>query len=444
MRIWRIWIVAICLLCTSEAHAQRVIYDAGRDTTAQQAVTAAKDITSGSLFDTMLRNVDTQTKVEVDTTMAELREQTRATLTALHFWYQKDVDPPTPPPPNASQAVMARFIHDATECPRTLDCVLRDLRAKYQASLQGPVITQVELDARLKALATKKEQLQAELTRLKAASEAAKEPLVDQAFALLEDHGDDVLAYAQKIARVGANFAPNQFKGTDKALDEIGKGLDQVINLYYMLGSIWQSDAEAARTSVAVDPASLRPPPQQTQLLLLAVDQEHVKAMARIDARMQLEVGAALSHIVTASNELTRATATSTTESIEATLKASTTSIATAREAAASARPPAKVDEAALRETLQMQVLTLHDAAAGVAQMDIAGRLADLRRSDEWRRYSIRRSAVAANTYDVAIQAAVQRLGAYWKRGVKPTDLAQFIFYVTNTFALPAIAIKQE
>jgi hypothetical protein len=130
---------------------------------------------------------------------------------------------------------------------------------------------------------------------------------------------------------------------------------------------------------------------------------------------------------------LTRAVAPATTQSIEATLKAS-----------AAAPHPAGVDEAAVREPLRFQLLVLHDAAAGIAQMDVAARLADLRGSDELRRYSIRRSAVAANTYDVAIQAAVQRLGAYWKRGVKPTDLAQFIFYVTNTFALPAIAIKQE
>ena len=82
----RFWLVGICLLCAGQAHAQtRFIYDADRDTTAQQAATAAKDIASGSLFETMLRNVNTQAKVEVDTTMAELREQTRATLTALRF-----------------------------------------------------------------------------------------------------------------------------------------------------------------------------------------------------------------------------------------------------------------------------------------------------------------------------------------------------------------------
>jgi hypothetical protein len=433
----RLWLVGICLLCAGPAHAQkRFIYDADRDTTAQQAATAAKDIASGSLFETMLRNVNTQGKVEVDTTMAELREQTRATLTALRFWYQKDVDPPVPPSAGAGDAITKKFLHDAEECPRTLACVLRELHGQHQEALAGPLVTQVMLDQRIAEIQKKKTALEAELKALKEASQAAQDPLVDQAFALLEGHGDDVLAYAHKIADVGVNFAPDQFKAANKALDEVSKGLDQVMNLYHMIRTIWQSPEEKARTSVAIDPASLRPPTQQTQLLLLAVDQDHISTMARIDARMQLDVTLALSTIVTAQNELTREGLVDPSKPVR--------SIETTLREAAKAPRPAGMDEVEAREPLRRQMHALHNAAAGIAQMDIAERLANLRRADELRRYSIRRSAEGAKTYDLTIQAAVQRLSAYWKRGVKPTELAQFIFYVTNTVALPWIAAKQE
>jgi hypothetical protein len=151
---------------------------------------------------------------------------------------------------------------------------------------------------------------------------------------------------------------------------------------------------------------------------------------------MQMDVAAALRTIETTQNELKRAGLADPdkpSRSIEATL----------RQAALAPRSPG-VDEVDAREPLRIQVHVLHNAAAGIAQMDIAERLAELRRADELRRYSIRRSAVGAGTYDVTIRAAVDRLAAYWKRGVKPTELAQFIFYVTNTVALPWIAAKQE
>jgi len=96
------------------------------------------------------------------------------------------------------------------------------------------------------------------------------------------------------------------------------------------------------------------------------------------------------------------------------------------------------------RDALSEQWLSLHETASALAQLDTAETLALERLTDQARRYSIRRSAVNASTYDATIQAAVQRLALYWKGGIKPTELAQFVFYVTNSIALPAIAIKQE
>jgi len=94
------------------------------------------------------------------------------------------------------------------------------------------------------------------------------------------------------------------------------------------------------------------------------------------------------------------------------------------------------------REKLRMLLRALHEAAAAVAQVDASGRLARLRETDEHRRYSIRRSAVNSSEYEQTIQAAVQRLALYWKTGIKPADLAQLIFYITNTVTIPVIAAK--
>jgi hypothetical protein len=46
----RIWLVLIALACATNAFAQRVIHDDGRDKSAQAAAAAARDIASGGLF----------------------------------------------------------------------------------------------------------------------------------------------------------------------------------------------------------------------------------------------------------------------------------------------------------------------------------------------------------------------------------------------------------
>ena len=65
------------------------------------------------------------------------------------------------------------------------------------------------------------------------------------------------------------------------------------------------------------------------------------------------------------------------------------------------------------RERLLGMLMTLHEVAASVAQVDVANRLAELRASDEERRHSIRQSAVNTSMYDLTIQVATQQPALY-------------------------------
>ena len=403
-----VWVLALCLGWAAQAEAQRIIYDGKRDTSAQQAAAAAKEITSGTLFDSMLRNVDAQARLEVDTVTAFAKEQMRAKLNAFKVWSDPKAQPVAP------GDFSPEGLERRKQCPRSVDCVLKTLKQQHQAALSAPAITPVELARRLDQIKAKRAQLQTDLEKLQDANKS-KDPVIVRAFAALEDPGADVLEYVQKIAKSQDALA----KGIGPALDAIEAGLDQVLAMYHAIESIWRGPQ-----AVSVDPASLRPPSQQIDLQLLAVDQAYLKNLARIEARKQLEVGAALAGVESALNLLTAAAVAESTESIETTLRA--------------------VANGHQRERLFLLVLALHEAASAVAAVDAANALAQLRVSDEERRYSIRRSAVNTSTYDLTIQAAVQRLALYWKGGLKPAELAQFFFYVTNTFALPAIAIKQE
>jgi len=401
------------LACAADAQAQRFIYDSQRDTTAQQAVTAAREVTSGALLAAMLKNVDAQSRLEVDTVTAFLQERMRARLNAFEVWQNPEARPVGSPKPGETFSPGA-----AALCRRSVDCQLKTLQQQHQAVLAAPP-SQADIDARLAAIKTRVAALQAELKALQQASKSS-DPFTTRAFDALGDPGGDILEYAQKIAGL-AKDSPT-IAGVTNALGKIEEGLDQIIGLYKAIAGIWRG-----QQAVSVDPASVRPAPQQVELQLLAVEQEHLKTVAKIRARRELEVGVALSGVNTALNNV-------------ATVAAQESKAQALRPIEDTLRQPAGVNR---RQALRMQWEALHAAAGAIAQLDAADALATLRLAGEERRYSIRRSAVNLSTYDLTIQAAAQRLALYWKSGIKPTDLAQFIYYVTNSIALPAIAIKE-
>jgi len=161
------------------------------------------------------------------------------------------------------------------------------------------------------------------------------------------------------------------------------------------------------------------------ELKLLRLEEQHIKNLTRLRATKQLEVGDALRRIVEAYQFLgpKGAQVWDSPEEIDDTL-------------AAASLPGAS------RDRLKYMLRGLLAAAAAFAQNDSADRLYEARLGQEERRYSILRSAVNSSTYDLTIQAAVERLGTYYKSGVKASDLAALIFFISNSVAVPAIAAK--
>jgi len=219
----RILVAALLVTWACDARAQRIIYDADRDATATQAAAAAKDVTSGVLFDTMLRNVDAQAKLEAEGMLGHVHEQMRARLIALDSWFIPNVDPPA-----ADQTREVR-LENSRKCPTSIECFLRDLRAKHVKALTEASGSGANVATRLAAIQKQKVALEAELKALQEEAKKAKDPRIDQAFALLEEHGKLLLDYADKIAKLGNE--EGRFKGASKALEQIGAGLDQVIKM---------------------------------------------------------------------------------------------------------------------------------------------------------------------------------------------------------------------
>ena len=144
--------------------------------------------------DTMLRNVDAQAKIEADAVLAHVREEMRARVIGLERWLIRGVNLPD------IEKLPATFDDDVVKCPKSVECVFRELKAAPTRRLSpsradpGPNRREGEGDHRQIAA------LRAELMALKAAAKDKDEPRVAHAFALLEEHNKSVLAFATKAA----------------------------------------------------------------------------------------------------------------------------------------------------------------------------------------------------------------------------------------------------
>lgn len=398
-------VLAVSLALTTGTFAQRVIYDPKTDRAAQDAAAAAKDMSSGSVFEKMLRNVDLEAKQEAETAMANVEQQMRAKLETFAVWN----DPADKVAEMQQIGPNVAKVRSGTGVCKSVFCELNSLKVRLEFAL-GPPINDEAVQVRIAEFEKTKKLLEQALEELKKQANAP-DPAVVRTFSLLEDNEKDAIDYARKIGDLTGN------KGQAKALDEIGDGLNQVLSLYHSVRTIWEG-----YEAIDVDPASLRPPRQKLELQLVSLDEEHFNALTRIRARAQLEIGAALDRVETALNRLEAAGVGNSHDTVEKTLR--------------------DASQSHDREQLRKLLGGLHEAAAAVAQVDASGRIARLRESDEQRRYSIRRSSLNSSTYDFTIQAASQRLALYWKSGIKPAEVAQLMFYLTNTVAVPVIATK--
>jgi hypothetical protein len=91
---------------------------------------------------------------------------------------------------------------------------------------------------------------------------------------------------------------------------------------------------------------------------------------------------------------------------------------------------------------LKTVVYLLENFAALAARADTPVRIAELRGAIEERRFAIRRDAIMARTYEQILLIGAQRIAIYYKGGVKPETLAQFLNALATAGLIPTIALK--
>mgnify|MGYP007071036845 CR=1 FL=1 len=76
------------------------------------------------------------------------------------------------------------------------------------------------------------------------------------------------------------------------------------------------------------------------------------------------------------------------------------------------------------------------------ARSDTPARLAAIRTVIEERAYRIRRDAIMARSYEEILVSGTSRIAAYYKGGVKPETIAQFIQALSTAGLIPAISLR--
>jgi hypothetical protein len=398
-------IVAGVLLSANSCLAQHVLYSQKQDKTAQDALAASKEIISAGQFDKMLHNLDNQAIQESDTALAFTKEEMRSSLAAIEVWRNRD----------QASLPSTDIMGLAPLCKKSVRCTLELIQNRLTAGSAFLPMEPADIANRLMEIHAKSEELKKAVAQLQAAAKT-KDPAALQLLSHL-GNAKDLIGYGQKIQKLTNNA------GLGIALGQVSDGLDELIALYNTTKGIWDG-----YTAVDVDISALRPTREAIQLKALALEEDHLKTLTRLRANEALEVGDQLGTVKEAIASLKRANLWESDQTITKTLQL-------AAQEGNAASPP---DATSLRTVFDALMLV----TALIAPSDAAVRLGDTRESDEYRRYSLRLSALNTSTYDTTVQNALQRLAIYYKSGLKPSDLAQLIFYVTNSVSVPVIATK--
>ncbi|MGJ5820091.1 hypothetical protein [Paludibaculum fermentans] len=433
--------LSLLLLFTSTLFGQHILYNETRDKVAKETLEAAKQVASKPLSETEMRNLGVIEQSQLKSAIEWYRVTMRTNIQAFRTWGD---------------------VRDAIDQIRTeLDDREKDLQEAPRAAA-----TKADLEARQKAIEEQIEGLKKPVAKAKDAARAAvdkaeaapgaKQKEADSA-AKKKDSGkvepsaatqasadlkalgervgqfDELLGLAAELAaklkattsdtstQAKLEDASTKTKAVQDAVKDIQKGIQEVQELAATIGAIIDT-----WNGVKVDPASLAPSPEKIALELLEREAEYIKTLTAIRVRRYMEVAETRNLLRRFDVEFARC-----------------------RFIAGDLNTPVTDDltrfmgNESMREGLEQRLYTLLLAAHISARQTADQTMNDVRESIEFRRYRVKVNSVYNASYETALQAAAGRLAAYYASGLKPTQLAQFVYELGTAVALPYVAVTK-
>jgi hypothetical protein len=380
MRLLGVFLCFGSLLC-----GQRVLYNQDLDKKGQDAAAAAKLISSESVTATEIANLAVIEKQQIDTALAASLNTMRLQIQSFDRW-----------------SSVYGALGDVADAIKKLEKVI-------------PLTA--ELDSRQSEIKTSAGKLkEAVAAKQKAAGKsglATTTDFVDQVVAHIGDV-NDLLTMAKGVPgleNLAGSKAVNAVEGGLRELDDLLKSATAAIQAF---------------KDVSVDPHSLMPSQDELMLSVLAAETDSLKERIAIRARAELDTGDVL--------ELIR----DTKELLE-TNEDCVQPCAAHKLAISDRLVSASLAEGDIQRKEDLLTM-LYQAAAVAAQNQTPVDLALIRDSIAWRRFELRRNAIYNGGYEQALQIAGQRISAYYATGLKSSQIAQFLYYLSGIVSLPAIA----
>jgi hypothetical protein len=270
-----------------------------------------------------------------------------------------------------------------------------------------------ELSSRQSDIAASARELQNAVMAKQKKGDKSGTGFLDQAIASIGD-ASGLLGLAKEISGL-KNIAGL------KAVNEVEGGLREIDDLLQSATA-----AIKAAKDVSVDPRSLMPSQDELMLSVLAAEVDSLKERIAIRVRADLETGDILA-------------AVEDTRDLMRKIDDCAQPCAAKKLAESNRLVPESLAEGDTRRKEQL-LLVLYQAAGVAAQHQTPAALAVIRDGIAWRRFELRRNAIYNGAYEQALQLAGQRLSAYYATGLKPSQIAQFLYYLSGVISLPAIA----
>lgn len=353
-------------------------YNPRLDGLGQDVQKAATDVANGQIFDTQLSNLDAVSKLATDRIFTSGRRAALAKLEGTRKW-----------------SGFCTWVGEAK----------RRIRPSGQADLAAQI-------ARLKA--------KTGAVEAKAAADTNK----------LKTFGDllEEVGKAQQVVEAGKFLQGRKVPITATELRVVGKLQDAMDNVGTLL------DALAAKPTLA----STRSAADQMKVDLAKAEMDHLKTLVQIEEK-RLDGQDDVNNILTAIDD----TFTCASDDSGFTF----TDADGVKLSLEKVRLKDEIQDTLLgvqNDPLKLKsvVYLLENYAALLARADTPGRLSDLRGAIEDRRFAIRRDAIMARTYEQILLIGAQRIATYYKGGIKPETLAQFVNALSTAGLIPTIALK--
>ena len=405
---------------------QRILYNQGLDKQGQDAAAAAKRIAGEPLAEKELQNLARIERQQIEQGLSAgfltMRNQvqafgtwqnvSRSVCKTLRMIYAKDEI--AAELINAEVVKTTEFDQSCTVAALqaekwTHDELTSELRARYthgtMARLNDLSQEVKEKANHLKQTASKKPQSEGNNDEA-GSTDSATQSLVNSA----ADRSADV----RQLLELAGKLNPNtKTAGSVKALQQIEDGIKQLGALIETVDKVWD-----AYRGLSVDPRSLAPSRDKLAASLLAVEADRLKELIAIRASTEIYLDDLQTRLEDCTASLSSLHLWFSGDEVEDTLNQSTNS---------------------KNERINI-ILALHLATAGAVANQTPLSIQLLRESIAERRYALRRDSIYNGAYEQALQAAGERLSNYYGSGLKPSQLAALLYYLSGMVSLPAIA----